>query len=62
MPKRQPHLRWRSPTKLDEMIEEATLDAYGESEQVVGFLTMLEEHLKLPFKIKVLESRSTVLR
>jgi hypothetical protein len=30
------------------MIDEAKVDAYGESEQIVGFLTMLEVHLKLP--------------
>ncbi len=36
------------------MIEEATADAYGPSEQVSGFYTMLEEHLDLPFSTKVL--------
>src|SRR2546426_11293112 len=35
--KRQPRRRSLSPAKLDEMIEEATEDAYGESEQTVGF-------------------------
>ena len=54
MPKRQPHRRSPSPARLDEMIEEATLDAYGESEQVGGFFTVLEERLKLPFKTEVL--------
>ena len=54
MPKRQPHSRRSSPAKLDEMIEEATLDAYGDSEQLVGFLTMLEEHLKVPFRTTIL--------
>ena len=39
--KRQPHRRSLSLAKLDEMIEEATVDAYGESEQIVGFFTML---------------------
>lgn len=29
--------------KLDTLIEEATVDAYGESEQVTGFYTMLED-------------------
>ncbi len=47
MPKRQPQIRNLSPAKLDEMIEEATVDAYGESEQTVGFFTMLEERLKI---------------
>jgi hypothetical protein len=36
------------------MIEEATVDAYGESEQATGWFTMFEEHLELPFETKVL--------
>ena len=40
--------------ELVEMIEEATVDAYGPSEQVSGFYTMLEEHLDLPFSTQVL--------
>jgi hypothetical protein len=40
--------------ELAEMIEEATVDAYGPSEQVSGFYTMLEEHLDLPFSTQVL--------
>ena len=51
-----------SHAKLDKMIEEATVDAYGDSEQVVGFLTMLEEHLKLPFKTTVLGLAVTIDR
>jgi hypothetical protein len=39
---------------LDALIEEAIVDAYGESEQRVGFLTMLEEHLVVPFETEVL--------
>ena len=38
------------------MIEEATVDAYGELEQTVGFFTLLEERLKLPFKTEVFGS------
>lgn len=37
------------------MIEEATVDAYGEEEQVVGFFTMFEEHLQMPFQTTVLD-------
>jgi len=42
----------REPVRysLDGLIEEATVDAYGESEQTVGFYTMLEDRLALPFK------------
>ena len=39
---------------LEGMVEEATIDAYGESEQVVGFFTMIEEHLHVPFSTTVL--------
>ena len=60
--KRQPHHRSLSFAKLDEMIEEATVDAYGDSEQIVGFLTILEERLKLPFKTEVLGMEVTVER
>jgi len=36
------------------MIEEATVDAYGDSEQSTGWYTMLEEHLALPFETTML--------
>lgn len=36
------------------MIEEATVDAHNESEQRVGFYTMLEEHLGMPFESTIL--------
>ena len=58
--KRQPRRRSLSPAKLDEMIEEATVDAYGESEQTVGFFTLLEDRLKLPFKTELLGMEVTV--
>ena len=41
-------------TRLDRLIAAATVDAYGESEQRTGFLTMLEDSLKLPFETTVL--------
>jgi len=47
---------------LDELIEEATIDAYDESEQTTGFFTMLEEHLALPFETEVLDVLITVER
>ncbi|MGH9462095.1 MAG: calcium-binding protein [Vicinamibacteria bacterium] len=43
-----------STTQLDRLITAATVDAYGESEQRTGFLTMLEDRLKLPFETMVL--------
>jgi hypothetical protein len=35
-------------------VEEAIIDAYGESEQQVGLLSMLQEHLACPFMTAVL--------
>lgn len=43
-----------SNAELDEMIEEAIVDAYGESEQTAGFFTMLEENLATPFTTEML--------
>ena len=43
-----------SKARLKELIEEAIMDAYGEEEQAGGFFTMIEEHLALPFPVKVL--------
>jgi len=42
------------------MIEEARLDAYGESEETAGFFTLLDEQLTLPFKTEVLGMEVTV--
>ena len=43
-----------SKARLKELIEQAIVDAYGEEEEVSGFFTMIEEHLALPFSVKVL--------
>ncbi len=43
-----------SRARLMQLIEEAVLDAYTEEDQAVGFLTMIEEHLALPFSVKIL--------
>lgn len=43
-----------SNADLDQLIEEATVDAHDESEQVTGLYTMLEEHLEFPFQTRVL--------
>jgi len=45
---------WISKARLAAMIEEATVDAYGESEQTTSWYTMLEEHVALPFDTTVL--------
>jgi Calcium binding len=45
---------------LDELVREAIVDAYGEDEQVVGFYTMIEESLALPFTTMVLGAEVSV--
>ena len=40
--------------RLEALIEEAIIDAYGESEQRVEFLTMLEDQLAFPFTTDIL--------
>jgi len=42
------------------MIEEAIVDAYGESEQLVGLYTMIEDHLAVPFETTLLGRPVTV--
>lgn len=44
------------------MVEQATVDAYGESEQTTGWFTMMDEHLDVPFRTTVLGARATVER
>ena len=62
-PGRAQRKRWPpSKTALDALIEEATIDASGESEQCVGLFTMIDEHLTLPFDVEVLGVVATVER
>jgi hypothetical protein len=67
-PHKKPSLRKKSrpkaPSKgeLAELIEQATVDAYNESEQTTGFYTMLEEHLAMPFETQMLGVAVTVER
>jgi hypothetical protein len=49
-----------SQADLDELVEEAIVDAYGEDEQLAGFYTMIEENLALPFTTRVLGVEVTV--
>src|SRR5437870_13889007 len=62
--KRMSRGRRSNPSKddLERMVEEATVDAYDESEQVCGFYTMLENDLELPFNTAVLGAEVVVER
>jgi hypothetical protein len=45
---------------LEALIEEAVVDAYGDEEQTVGFFSMIEEHLALPFSVSILGVEAVV--
>lgn len=49
-----------SKSRLKELGEEATTDAYGDEEQVGGFYTMMENDLRLPFETEILRTAATV--
>ena len=55
----RPRLRTR---QLHTLVEQAIVDAYGEAEQRVGFLCMLQEHVVCPFTTDVLGHAVTVER
>jgi hypothetical protein len=48
--------------RLQEMIEQATVDAYDESEQITGWHTVISENLTVPFETAVLGVPVTVER
>lgn len=55
MPRRRTSSPPPLPTRrLTALIEEAIIDAYDESEQRVGFLCLLQEHLVIPFTTDLL--------
>jgi hypothetical protein len=49
-------------TALDAMVEEATVDAYNDDEQLTGLFTMMEDHLVVPFTSTVLGVEVNVKR
>jgi hypothetical protein len=51
-----------SKRRLEGMVEEATIDAYGEAEQAGGFFTMIEEDLRIPFSTTVFGVAVTVTK
>lgn len=46
--------------RLDALIEEATIDCYGEEEQHTGLLTMIEDNVECPFCAKVIGEQVSV--
>ena len=51
-----------SKARLDELVEEAIVDCYNESEQVTGLYTMIEDNIAVPFETTVLGAPVTVVR
>jgi hypothetical protein len=49
-----------SAKRLAEMVDEATVDTYGEVEQLTGWFCTLENHLVLPFETVVLGDTAIV--
>jgi len=59
-PEPETNLPSLSKAKLEALIEEAVVDAYGDDEQKVGLLTMMQEHLVLPFSVSILGIEAVV--
>ena len=59
-PEPETNLPTLSKARLEALIEEAIVDAYGEDEQKVGLLTMIQEHLSLPFPVNILGVEAVV--
>ncbi|QGN45632.1 hypothetical protein GKC29_01345 [Micromonospora sp. WMMC415] len=55
-----PPMASKGNAALEAMIEEATVDAYGDDEQLTGLFTMIEEHLAVPFTTTVIGVEVTV--
>jgi hypothetical protein len=49
-----------SDEELNALVEEATVDAYGDDEQLGGFAGMIENDLEVPFETTVLGVTVTV--
>jgi hypothetical protein len=47
-------------TRLDSLIAEATVDCHDEEEAIIGFLTMMQDDLVVPFRTEVLGAEVTV--
>jgi hypothetical protein len=50
-----------SKSRLTELIEQATVDCYNDSEAKSGFLTMIDDHLAMPFTTTVLRAEVEVV-
>lgn len=51
-----------SEAELDDLVEQAVVDAYGDDEQMTGFYTVINDNLALPFTTTVLGVEANVER
>jgi len=51
-----------SRKQLNELLEEATVDCYNESEELCGLFTMIQDKLRVPFETEILRVPVTVER
>lgn len=51
-----------SNARLRQLVEEATVDAYGDAKQISGRFTIIKERLRVPFEANVLGIRVVVER
>lgn len=49
-----------SKARLERLVAEAVVDAYTEQEQAVGLLTMIQDHLVVPFSVNILGVEAVV--
>jgi hypothetical protein len=59
-PEPEANLPSLSKARLEALIEEAVVDAYGDEEQTGGFFMMIEEHLALSFSVSILGVEAVV--
>ncbi len=51
-----------SKSELDVLVEQATVDAYDEYEQLTSFHVVIREHLAVPFQTTVLGVEVTIMK
>lgn len=49
-----------SDERFRELVEEATVDAYGEAEEAGGWLAMIDDNVSFPFEVELLGVNATV--
>ena len=60
LPRRLSLMPELSDEELDALVEETTIDAYDDGEQISGFAVMIDDNLEFPFETTVLGVTVTV--